>query len=101
MSDLDDEQLRAASQIKQRDLEARDRDDIKHLMDSKQGRRVIWWMLEKGHVFGTTFSPVDPHISAFNEGQRSLALALFQRVVKHCPEQYLTMAAEANKQEQA
>lgn len=100
MTELDAEQLlRAANEIKQRDMDARDRDDIQHLMNSKQGRRVIWWMLEKGHVFGTTFSPVDPHISAFNEGQRSLALALLTRVMQHCPEQYLKMAAEANEQE--
>ena len=100
MTDLDDEQRLAANQIKQRDLEARERDDITHLMDSKQGRRVIWWMLEKGHVFATTFTG-EPQTSAFNEGQRNLALALLTRVMQHCPEQYLTMAAEANEQEQA
>ncbi|WP_446668289.1 Bbp19 family protein, partial [Klebsiella pneumoniae] len=41
----------------------------------------------------------DPQVTAFNEGQRNLALALFQRVMAHCPEQYLKMAAEASEQE--
>lgn len=100
MTDLDDEQLRAAREIKQRDIAARERDDIKHLMDSEQGRRVIWWMLVQGNVFKTTFTG-EPYTSVFNEGQRNLALALLTRVMQHCPEQYLKMAAEANEQEQA
>ncbi len=75
MTDLDEDQLRAAREIKQRDIATRDCDDIKHLMDSKQGRRVIWWMLSQGRVFSSTFA-VDPHVTAFNEGQRNLALAL-------------------------
>jgi hypothetical protein len=53
-------------------------------MDSEQGRRVVWSLLEKGQVFGACFN-VDPHITAFNEGQRNLALVLFQRVMTHCP----------------
>jgi hypothetical protein len=72
----------------------RDIADIQFVMSSEQGRRVLWSVLEKGQVFGSCFS-VDPHITAFNEGQRNLALALFQRVMGHCPEQYLKMAAEA------
>lgn len=99
MTDLDDEQLRAAREIKQRDIAARERDDIQHLMNSKQGRRVIWWMLSQGKVFSSTFA-VDPHVTAFNEGQRNLALALLTRVMQHCTEQYLTMAAEANEQQE-
>lgn len=67
-------------------------------MGSEQGRRVIWSLLEKGQVFGACFN-VDPYITAFNEGQRNLALVLFQRVMAHCPDQYLKMAAEASEQE--
>lgn len=98
MTDIDDEELRAQSDRKQRDLAQREIDDIKFVMDSVQGRRVVWSVLEKGQVFGTCFN-VEPHITAFNEGQRNLALALFQRVMAHCPDQYLKMAAEASEQE--
>lgn len=48
-------------------------------------------------VFDEASNIADPHITAFNEGQRNLALALFQRVMAHCPEQYLKMAAEAGE----
>ncbi|EPJ8276001.1 TPA: hypothetical protein N2N62_000705 [Citrobacter freundii] len=98
MMDIDEEELRIQNERKKHDLEQREKDDIKFVMDSEQGRRVVWGLLEKGQVFGACFS-VDPHITAFNEGQRNLALVLFQRVMAHCPDQYLKMAAEASEQE--
>lgn len=96
MTDIDDEGRKAALDAKQQLLAQRDIDDIQFVMGSEQGRRVIWSLLEKGQVFGACFN-VDPHITAFNEGQRNLALALFQRVMAHCPDQYLKMAAEAGE----
>ncbi|HGH4679983.1 TPA: hypothetical protein ACJIWS_000072 [Enterobacter roggenkampii] len=98
MTDFDEEELRIQNERKKHDLEQREKDDIKFVMGSEQGRRVIWSLLEKGQVFGTCFN-VEPHITAFNEGQRNLALVLLQRVMAHCPEQYLKMAAEASEQE--
>ena len=97
MTDFDEEELRIQNERKKHDLEQREKDDIKFVMDSEQGRRVVWGLLEKGQVFGTCFN-VDPNITAFNEGQRNLALVLFQRVMTHCPDQYLKMAAEANEE---
>lgn len=98
MTDFDEEELRIQNERKKHDLEQREKDDIKFVMDSEQGRRVIWSLLEKGKVFAPCFAG-DPHLTAFNEGQRNLALALFQRVMAHCPDQYLKMAAEASEQE--
>ncbi|TKU63362.1 hypothetical protein [Citrobacter sp. wls711] len=98
MTDFDEEELRIQNERKKHDLEQRDIDDIQFVMGSEQGRRVIWSLLEKGQVFGACFN-VDPQITAFNEGQRNLALVLFQRVMTHCPDQYLKMAAEASEQE--
>lgn len=98
MTDFDEEVLREKHAAKQEFLAQREKDDIKFVMDSEHGRRVVWGLLEKGQVFGTCFN-VDPNITAFNEGQRNLALVLFQRVMTHCPDQYLKMAAEASEQE--
>lgn len=71
MTDFDEEELRIQNERKKHDLEQREKDDIKFVMDSEQGRRVVWSLLEKGQVFGTCFN-VDPNITAFNEGQRNL-----------------------------
>lgn len=97
MTDIDDESLKAEQEAKQQLLTQRDIDDIQFVMGSEQGRRVVWSLLEKGQVFGTCFN-VEPHITAFNEGQRNLALVLFQRVMTNCPDQYLKMAAEASEE---
>lgn len=97
MTDFDDDQLAAESVRKKGVLMQRDIDDIRFVMDSAQGRRVIWAVLEQGKVFSACFAG-DPQVTAFNEGQRNLALALFQRVMAHCPDQYLKMAAEANEE---
>ncbi|MCU6180747.1 hypothetical protein [Enterobacter roggenkampii] len=98
MTYIDDEERKAELEAKQQILAQRDIDDIQFVMGSEQGRRVVWSLLEKGQVFGACFN-VDPSITAFNEGQRNLALVLFQRVMTHCPDQYLKMAAEASEQE--
>lgn len=98
MTDIDDEGRKAELDAKQQLLAQRDIDDIRFVMGSEQGRRVIWSLLEKGQVFGSCFN-VDPHLTAFNEGQRNLALALFQRVMAHCPDQYLKMAAESQEKD--
>ena len=98
MTYIDDEERKAELEARQQLLAQRDIDDIQFVMGSEQGRRVIWSLLEKGQVFGACFN-VDPYITAFNEGQRNLALVLLQRVMAHCPDQYLKMAAEASEQE--
>lgn len=98
MTDIDEDKLRADHEAKQELLAQRDIEDIQFVMGSEQGRRVVWSLLAKGQVFGACFS-VDPQVTAFNEGQRNLALMLFQRVMAHCPEQYLKMAEEARESE--
>ncbi|WP_406807919.1 hypothetical protein [Enterobacter cloacae] len=98
MTDFDEEELRIQNERKKHDLEQREKDDIKFVMDSEQGRRVVWGLLESGRVFAA-IPPMDALAMAFNEGQRNLALELFQRVMTHCPDQYLKMAEEASEQE--
>ncbi|HCB2573871.1 Bbp19 family protein [Citrobacter freundii] len=98
MTDFDEEELRIQNERKKHDLEQREKDDIKFVMDSEQGRRVVWRVLESGRVFAA-IPPMDALAMAFNEGQRNLALELFQCVMTHCPDQYLKMAAEASEQE--
>lgn len=92
--DWDDDQPNP-EQVKLQQIRVeREADDIRQVMGTEQGRRVVWAVLEQGKVFGSTFA-VDPAVTAFNEGQRNIALALFMRVMSACPDQYLKMAAEA------
>ena len=96
MTDFDDDQ-RAVIEAETKERQQREDGDIKHVMSSEQGRRVVWELLGRGKVFASTFT-ADPHVTAFNEGQRNLALSLFSKVMAACPDLYLTMAAEAAKE---
>ncbi|EMW6581556.1 hypothetical protein AAFF24_003566 [Enterobacter bugandensis] len=97
MTHIDDEERKAELEAKQELLAQRDIEDIQFVMGSEQGRRVVWRVLESGRVFAA-IPPMDALAMAFNEGQRNLALELFQRVMTHCPDQYLKMAAEAGEE---
>lgn len=97
MTYIDDEERKAELEAKQELLAQRDIEDIQFVMGSEQGRRVVWRVLESGRVFAA-IPPMDALAMAFNEGQRNLALELFQRVMTHCPDQYLKMAAEASEE---
>lgn len=94
----EDEKPTEDQQKRQRERAERDAEDIRQVMSTESGRRVVWAVLEQGKVFAATFA-IDPCVTAFNEGKRNLALALFSRVMSVCPEQYLKMADEASKQE--
>lgn len=96
MTDYDDDQ-RAIIDAEAKERQQREDNDIKFVMSSEQGRRVVWDLLGRGKVFASTFT-ADAQVTAFNEGQRNLALSLFSKVMAVCPDLYLTMAAEAAKE---
>ncbi|WP_225182157.1 Bbp19 family protein [Pectobacterium aroidearum] len=88
------EELRKAADQREKQIEA----DIYHVMSSKQGRRIVWSQLTLCHVFSSVFA-TDPHVTAFNEGNRNAGLRLFSLVMNSCPDLYLTMANEAKEEE--
>lgn len=71
-------------------------DDVKWLMNSKRGRRMVLRQLERAGVFLLSFSTVAMTM-AFNEGRRSEGLRLLAQIHDYCPEQYTTMMQERNK----
>ena len=98
MTDYEDDQLKEENARKQRDMAQREIDDT--LLWSRAVNRASRCLVGAGErpvVF--RYPPMDAMAMAFNEGQRNLALELFQRVMAHCPEQYLKMAKEASEQE--
>lgn len=68
--------------------------DFKWLMDSKQGRRLMWRLLEKAGVFRTSFS-TNALQMALAEGGRSYGLFWLGEVMAHCPEKFLMMINES------
>lgn len=67
---------------------------IRTLMGHPDGRRYVWMELEKGNVFSQTYVPDSFDITAFQEGKRSIALALLAEVTRWTPADYLRMSQE-------
>lgn len=71
-------------------------DDLKWLMGHKQGRRIVWRMLDQYGVYRSSFRN-DPLEMAFAEGNRNHGLRLIADTHEHCPERYSEMLNERKK----
>lgn len=87
-------------QVDKRELEARKQmareqeiADIKWLMSSRRGRRLMWRLLELSGPFRMSFD-TNAMRMAFNEGNRNLGNRLFHEVMTLCPETYPAMTRE-------
>jgi len=99
MSNYDPLDLRGQerSQEEQKHLDDLDRvneeADIKWLMSSKRGRRVVWRLLDQAGVFRLSFN-TNALTMAFSEGNRNYGLRLLGLIHTLCPELYPTMLKE-------
>jgi hypothetical protein len=71
-------------------------DDIKWLMNSKRGRRIVHRLLESAGVFRISFH-TNALQMAFNEGNRNQGNALLALVTEHCPDRYAELLNEAKE----
>lgn len=71
-----------------------DADDVKWLMSSKRGRRIVWRSIERAGVFRLSFS-TDAMAMAFAEGCKNEGLRTLALINAACPELYQTMLKEA------
>lgn len=86
----------------QRDRETRDRlarereaGDLKWLMGSKRGRRIVWRILDQSGVFRLSFNPNAMQM-AFAEGNRNFGNRVLALIHAECPELYPAMMKEQN-----
>jgi hypothetical protein len=91
------DQAEAADSKALRDRMAAEREaaDIRWLMESEQGRRIVWRLLNQSGVFRSSFSS-DALAMAFAEGNRNTGLQLMAQVHELCPDMYPEMVREAN-----
>ena len=68
--------------------------DLKWLMGSKRGRRMVWRLLDQSGVFRLSFN-TNSMTMAFNEGQRNFGNRTLAQIHALCPELYPVMVKEA------
>lgn len=71
-------------------------EDVRWMMSSPRGRRIVWWLLGKCGVSRTSFNN-SGSVMAFNEGQRNIGLMLQGEVLDASPDAYMTMLQEHRK----
>jgi len=71
--------------------------DLKWLMGSKRGRRIVWRQLDRAGVFHLSFN-TNAMAMAFAEGNRNEGLRTLMQIHATCPELYPVMVREANEQ---
>lgn len=72
----------------------REAEDIKWLMSSKRGRRIVSRLLHQAGDNRTSFHTNALQMS-FNEGHRAMALFIKTTVLEICPGRYVEMIEEA------
>lgn len=83
----------AAQSEQQRIQREREVADLVAVMGSPAGRRFVWKLLGECGLYRSSYHP--SALIHFNEGQRSIGLALLASLTADCPELYLTMQSEA------
>lgn len=68
--------------------------DLKWMMGSKRGRRVIWRLLDQSGVFRLSFN-TNAMQMAFAEGNRNFGNRTLSMIHSTCPELYQVMLKEA------
>lgn len=68
--------------------------DLKWLMSSKRGRRIVWRLLEQAGVFRLSFN-TNAMSMAFAEGNRNFGNRTLAQIHTLCPELYPVMVKES------
>jgi hypothetical protein len=87
------ERQKAERASRERLLRETERDDIKWLMKSGKGRRIVWRLLDLSGVNSGCFS-TNALQMAFNEGNRHYGNFLQAQMVAICPDEYVLMLKE-------
>jgi len=67
--------------------------DVRWLMSSKRGRRILWRLLEQSGVFRLSFN-TNAMQMAFAEGNRNFGNRALSLIHSQCPELYPSMVKE-------
>ncbi len=90
----EDKNLRARLELENEEA------DLKWLMSSKRGRRVIWRLMDQAGVFRLSFN-TNAMQMAFSEGNRNFGNRILAMIHTLCPELYPVMVKEQQNERNA
>lgn len=88
----DREQVNAAA-LNEKVTQERDLNDLRIIMNTKEGRRFMWRLLSEARIFTTRYSENSLRM-AYLEGNANFGLMLMADIDAACPEQFDTMRRE-------
>lgn len=68
--------------------------DLRAVLDTPEGRRLVWRLLEDANLFGGSYTG-EAISTAYAEGQRATAIRLMAEAQRVAPSAYLAMVTEA------
>lgn len=74
----------------------REAEDLKWLLSSKRGRRIVYRLLQRAGVYRSSFNTNALQMS-FNEGNRNSGLMLLAAITDSSPERYAEMIEESKQ----
>ena len=87
------ERAKADTDLRNKLVKDTEESDLKWLMGSKRGRRIVWRFLDRAGVFRLSFN-TNSMTMAFNEGNRNEGLRILAQIHTLCPELYPVMVKE-------
>jgi hypothetical protein len=85
--------LQESSEREEQIRSIQERSDLKRVMDSPEGRRVLWRIMAYAGTFRPSFSS-DNNVMAFNEGARRVGIELNKWIMGVNPLMFSKMQAE-------
>lgn len=73
--------------------------DLRAVLSTPAGRRILWGILEDARVFQGSFT-TDAGVTAFNEGQRAVGLKLLERITDASPKAFYEMMEASNEKQE-
>lgn len=67
---------------------------ISAIMEHADGRKWMYGLLERCHIFGNPFCPGQSDSTAFNLGEANIGRLIMADVLAACPESYTLMCVE-------
>jgi hypothetical protein len=88
------ERTKADNDLRNKLARETEESDLKWLMGSKRGRRIMWRLLDQAGVFRLSFN-TNAMQMAFAEGNKNAGLRILAMIHTLCPELYPVMVKEA------